>query len=38
LRAESFSLQLAIEDDPSIKDMYDDEGVPCLYLHSGYYD
>jgi hypothetical protein len=38
LREDSFSLELAIEDDPSIKDMYDDEGVPCLYLHSGYYD
>jgi hypothetical protein len=38
LRAEGFSLALAIEDHPSIKDMYDDAGVPCLYLHSGYYD
>jgi hypothetical protein len=38
LRGEGFELELAIEDDPSIKEMYVAAGVPCLYLHSGYYD
>jgi hypothetical protein len=38
LRGEGFELALAIEDDPDIKEMYVDAGVPCLYLHSGYYE
>jgi hypothetical protein len=38
LRDEGFELALAIEDAPEIKDMYVAAGVPCLYLHSGYYD
>lgn len=35
---EGFSLELAIEDDPLNRDMYVEGGVPCLYLHSGYYN
>lgn len=38
LRDAGFALRLAIEDHPDIRDMYDAAGVPCLYLHSGYYD
>src|SRR5579872_6227025 len=38
LREQGFVLRLAIEDHPAIRDMYDAAGVPCLYLHSGYYD
>jgi len=38
LRAEGFTLELALEDDPRNRAMYLDEGVPCLYIHSGYYD
>jgi len=38
LRDAGFHLELAIEDDPSIRDMYVQVGVPCLYLHSGYYE
>lgn len=38
LRAREFELELAIEDDPDIAEMYNDAAVPCLYLHSGYYE
>jgi len=38
LRAEGFALELALEDDPRNRAMYLAEGVPCLYVHSGYYD
>jgi hypothetical protein len=38
LRGDGFDLRLAIEDDPRNRDMYDEAGVPCLYLHSGYYE
>jgi hypothetical protein len=38
LRAEDFVLELALEDDPRNRAMYLEAGVPCLYLHSGYYD
>lgn len=38
LRDAGFRLELAIEDHPEIRDMYDEVGVPCLYLHSGYYE
>ncbi|HEY8080775.1 MAG TPA: hypothetical protein VIE15_01715 [Acidimicrobiales bacterium] len=38
LRAEGFTLELALEDDPRNRAMYLEEGVPCLYIHSGYYD
>ena len=38
LRGAGFVLELALEDDPRNREMYVDEGVPCLYVHSGYYD
>jgi hypothetical protein len=38
LRAEGFDLQLAFEDDRRNVAMFRDEGVPCVYLHSGYYE
>jgi phosphoglycolate phosphatase-like HAD superfamily hydrolase len=38
LREQGFVLELALEDDPRNRDMYQSAGVPCLYVHSGYYD
>ena len=38
LREQGFVLELALEDDPRNRDMYRRAGVPCLYVHSGYYD
>jgi hypothetical protein len=38
LRGEGFELELAMEDDPRNREMYQDAGIPCLYVHSGYYD
>jgi hypothetical protein len=38
LRAEGFDLRLAFEDDRRNVDMFHEEGVPCVYLHSGYYE
>ena len=38
LRASGFDLKLAFEDDPSNHAMYVDEGIPCVYVHSGYYE
>jgi len=38
LRDEGFTLELALEDDPRNRAMYVDAGVPCLYVHSGYYE
>jgi hypothetical protein len=32
-----FSIQLALDDDPKNHAMYVSEGVPCIYIHSGYY-
>jgi len=37
LRGFGFDLQLAMEDDPSNHDMFESEGIPCVYIHSGYY-
>lgn len=37
LRAFGFELALAVEDDPRNLEMFEEEGVPCLYVHSGYY-
>jgi hypothetical protein len=37
LRTFGFELQLAFEDDPRNRDMFHAEGVPCIYIHSGYY-
>jgi phosphoglycolate phosphatase-like HAD superfamily hydrolase len=38
LRAAGFDLRLAFEDDRRNVAMFHDEGVPCVYLHSGYYE
>jgi hypothetical protein len=38
LRANGFDLRLAFEDDPRNRDMFHDEGIPCIYIHSGYYE
>ena len=38
LRAFGFDLRLAFEDDRRNYDMFHAEGVPCVYIHSGYYD
>ena len=38
LRRFGFDLQLALDDDPANHAMYVAEGVPCIYIHSGYYD
>ncbi len=38
LRAAGFDLRLAFEDDRRNVDMFHDEGVPCIYLHSGYHE
>ena len=38
LREYGFDLRLAFEDDRRNLAMFRDEGVPCVYIHSGYYD
>jgi hypothetical protein len=38
LRRYGFELALAIEDDRRNVAMFREEGVPCVYIHSGYYD
>ena len=38
LRRYGFRLELAIEDDRRNVEMFRAEGVPCIYIHSGYYD
>ncbi len=38
LRAYGFGLELAFEDDRRNLEMFRSEGIPCLYIHSGYYD
>jgi phosphoglycolate phosphatase-like HAD superfamily hydrolase len=38
LRDHGFDLQLAFEDDRRNTEMFRAEGVPCVYIHSGYYD
>ena len=37
LLAYGFDLRLALDDDPKNHVMYVSEGVPCIYIHSGYY-
>jgi hypothetical protein len=37
LRGLGYDVQLAFDDDRRIVAMYHDAGVPCIYLHSGYY-
>jgi hypothetical protein len=38
LRRYGFDLRLAFEDDPSNHAMYVAAGIPCVYIHSGYYE
>ncbi len=38
LRAHGLDLRLAFEDDPRNRDMFHSEGIPCIYIHSGYYE
>jgi hypothetical protein len=38
LRQHGFDLRLALEDDPSNHAMFVAEGIPCVYIHSGYYE
>ncbi len=38
LRRAGFELRLAFEDDPSNVEMLRAEGIPTLYVHSGYYE
>lgn len=38
LRHHGFELLCALEDDPRNVEMYDEVGVPCVYVYSGYYD
>ena len=38
LRSHGIEPVLAFEDDPRNRDMFHAEGIPCIYIHSGYYD
>jgi hypothetical protein len=38
LRDAGFDLKLSFEDDWRNVAMFRDEGIPCVYIHSGYYD
>ncbi len=38
LRKVGYDLRLAFEDDPSNHAMYVAAGIPCVYIHSGYYE
>lgn len=38
MRGYGFDLRLAFEDDRRNVEMFHREGVPCVYIHSGYYD
>ncbi len=38
LRAYGFDLRLAFEDDPANFAMFHAVGIPCVYIHSGYYE
>lgn len=37
LRDHGLDLRLAFDDDPRNVEMFHAEGIPCVYLHSGYY-
>ena len=37
LQEHGFEIRLALEDDPKNHAMYIAEGIPCVYIHSGYY-
>ena len=38
LREYGFDLRLAFEDDPRNVHMFHSQGIPCVYIHSGYYE
>ena len=38
LRKYGFDLRLAFEDDRRNLEMFRAEGIPCVYIHSGYFD
>ena len=38
LRARGFELVLGFEDDPKNVQIFRDFGLPCVYIHSGYYE
>jgi phosphoglycolate phosphatase-like HAD superfamily hydrolase len=38
LRTYGFDLRLAFEDDRRNVHMFHQSGIPCIYIHSGYYD
>ena len=38
LRRHGFNLRLALEDDPANHAMFVAADIPCVYIHSGYYD
>jgi hypothetical protein len=38
LRAHGFEVLLAFDDDRRNVDMFHAEGIPCIYIHSGYYE
>jgi hypothetical protein len=38
LRERGYEVRLAFEDDLRNQEMFRAEGVPCIYLHSGYYE
>ena len=38
LRASELDLRLAFEDDPRNVHMFHTQGIPCIYIHSGYYE
>lgn len=38
LRSYGFMPELAFEDDKRNLAMFREEGIPCVYIHSGYYD
>lgn len=38
LRRAGFELRLAFEDDRRNVEMFRGESIPCIYIHSGYYD
>jgi Na+-transporting methylmalonyl-CoA/oxaloacetate decarboxylase beta subunit len=38
LRQFGFDLRLAFEDDPNNFAMFHAMGIPCVYIHSGYYE
>lgn len=38
LLEQGFEILLALEDDPKNHAMYVEEGIPCVYIHSGYYE